>query len=467
MPSLRPVRSKAATSQFEGLRVGMLFWFVFAALVIALASRPAAAMKIQQVKSPGGIEAWLVEEHSVPLVAMRFAFRGGSAQDPEDKGGLANFLSAMLDEGAGDLTSSAFQDRQEELAMRMSFSDARDAFFGSFETLSENRDESVKLLRLALTKPRFDADAVERIRKQLLASLIYAARSPEKVASKAWLASAFPNHPYGRPSTGTAESIGKITGADLEAYRKRTFARSNLKIAVVGDIDAESLGKMLDEIFGDLPEKADLAAIANTKPAAASEQVITMAVPQSVAVFGLPSIARKDPDFMPAFVLNHIVGGGGFASQLMEEVREKRGLAYSVYSYLMPEDHAAVMLGSVATKNESIGESLGIIRDVLKRMATAGPSEDELAHAKQYLVGSYALRFDTSSKIASQLLGLQMDDFGPDYVTNRNEMIEAVSLEDIKRVAAKLLDPKDLIVTIVGQPKGVEVSDPAAAKGGG
>ena len=467
MPPLRTVRSKAATAHCQGWRVDKLFWFVIVALALSFAARPAAAMKIQQVKSPGGIEAWLVEEHSVPLVAMRFAFRGGSAQDPDGKGGLANFLSAMLDEGAGDLSSSAFQDRQEELAMRMSFSDARDAFYGNFETLSENRDESVKLLRLALTKPRFDADAVERIRKQLLASLVYDARSPEKVASKAWLASAFPNHPYGRPSSGSAESIRNIAGADLEAFRKRTFARSNLKVAVVGDIDAQSLGKMLDEVFGELPEKPDLAAVADTKPAAASEQVITMAVPQSVAVFGMPSLARKDPDFIPAFVLNHIVGGGGFASQLMEEVREKRGLAYSVYSYLMPEDHAAVMLGSVATKNESIGESLSVIRDVLKRMATTGPTQEELAHAKQYLVGSYALRFDTSSKIASQLLGLQMDDFGPDYVTNRNAMIEAVTLADIKRVADKLLDPKDLIVTIVGQPKGLEAGAPAMVQGGG
>ena len=224
---------------------------------------------------------------------------------------------------------------------------------------------------------------------------------------------------------------------------------------------------MLDEIFGDLPEKADLASVADVKPVTGTQKVIDMPVPQSVAVFGLPSIARKHPDFITAFVLNHILGGGGFASQLMEEVREKRGLAYSVYSYLMPEDHAAVMLGSVATKNESIGQSLTVIREVLQRMATSGPTEEELDNAQQYLVGSYALRFDTSAKIASQLLGLQLEDFGPDYITNRNAMIKAVTIADIRRVAAELLDPKDLMVTVVGQPADMKATAPTLVKGGG
>lgn len=468
MPPVRSVpRRTALAARMPRIEIAVSFLMLLMALGVIL-SHPANAMKIQQVKSPSGIEAWLVEEHSVPLVAMRFGFRGGSSQDPDGKVGVANFLSAMLDEGAGDLSSSQFQERQEELAMRMSYSDARDAFYGNFETLTENRAEAVKLLRLALTKPRFDADAVERIRKQLLANLMYAERDPEKVAAKTWFASAFPSHPYGRSANGTMESINAVTAGDLEAFRKRNFARDNLKIAVVGDIDAATLGQMLDEIFGDLPAKANLKDVPQTAPVAGGlEKVVEMAVPQSVAVFGLPSIKRKDPDFMTAFVLNHILGGGGFSSQLMEEVREKRGLAYSVYSYLMPEDHAAVMLGSVATKNEAIAESLGVIRTVLKQMATTGPSETDLENAKKYLVGSYALRFDTSGKIASQLLGLQMEGFGPDYVENRNAMIEAVTLADIKRVAAKLLDPSQLIVTVVGKPEKMSTEGSTVVQGGG
>lgn len=425
-------------------------------LFLALAltySRPAHAMKIQEVKSPGGISAWLVEAHENPLLALRFSFEGGNSQDPAGKDGVANFLSAMLDEGAGDITSSDFQERMESLAMRMRYEDSRDAFYGNFETLTENRAESVKLLKLAITKPRFDPDAVERIRGQLLANLVYSDRDPERVAAKEWFTVAFEGHAYGRPAQGTEASVNAITRDDLEAFRKRNFARSNLKVVAVGDISPDDLGKLLDEVFGDLPEKADLADVPMTTPiAGGKEKWIQMDVPQSVAVFGLPAMARKDPDFMPAFVLNQLIGGGGFASRLMEEVREKRGLAYSVYSYLQPFRHTAIFSGGVATRADAIQQSIDIIRKELRQIAEQGPTPDEWENAKKYLIGSYALRFDTNAKIASQLLGLLEDDFGPDYIENRNKMIEALTIEDAKRVAKRLLATDNLIVTIVGQP---------------
>jgi len=428
-----------------------------AALVLALLttfSGPAYAMKIQTIKSPGGIEAWLVEEHSVPMMAMRFAFDGGSSQDPEGKEGVGNFLTAMLDEGAGDMTSREFQERMEDISMRMSYEDAKDAFYGNFETLTANRDAAAKLLQLALNKPRFDPDAVQRIRQQLLAALVYAERDPNKVAMEKWYATAFAGHPYGRPANGTEQTVGKnITREDLENYRKRVFAKDTLKVVAVGDIDAAQLGKLLDEVFGDLPAKADLIPVAKTNPVTGGRQeVIQMNVPQSVAVFGLGAMPRKDPDFIPAFVLNQILGGGGFASKLMEEVREKRGLAYSVYTYVYPYQDASIFAGAVATRNEAMGQSLDVIREEFKKMADKGPSQKDLDNAKSYLIGSYPLRFDTDAKIAAQLLGLRMDGFGPDYVDNRNAMIAAVTLDDLKRVAKRLLDNNNLIVTIVGKP---------------
>jgi zinc protease len=434
-------------------RIDMAISFSVLALALCLTfSRSANAMQIQEVTSPGGIKAWLVEAHENPLLALKFSFEGGNSQDPEGKDGVANFLSAMLDEGAGDITSSDFQEQMETLAMRMRYEDSRDGFYGNFETLTENRDASVKLLKLALTKPRFDPDAVERIRGQLLANLVYSDRDPEKVAAKEWFATAFAGHTYSRPSQGTAETVKAITRDDLEAYRKRIFARSDLRAVAVGDITPEQLGKLLDEVFGDLPEKADLAPVAMTTPVKGSqEKWIKMDVPQSVAVFGLPAMARKDPDFMAAFVLNQLIGGGGFASRLMEEVREKRGLAYSVYSYLQPFRHTSIFSGGVATRADAIQQSLDVIRKELKQVADQGPSADEWENAKKYLIGSYALRFDTNSKIASQLLGLLEDDFGPDYIENRNKMIEALTIEDAKRVAKRLLTD-NLIVTVVGQP---------------
>ncbi len=438
---------------------------MLASVLIPSFSQPAAAMNIQQIQSPGGIKAWLVEEHSVPLISLKYAFDGGNSQDPEGKAGVANFITAMMDEGAGDLKSEQYQERMEDLAMRMSYDDTKDSLYGSFETLSANRDKAAELLKLSVQQPRFDQDAVERIRQQLIANLIYADKDPGKVAMREWYAQAFAGHPYARPSSGTVDTVSKITRDDLLAYHKRIFARDNLKVVAVGDITPAELGKLIDDVFGGLPAKADLFPVAKTEPIpGGSQRVIDMGVPQSVAVFGLGAMPRMDPDFMTAFVVNHILGGGGFSAKLMEEVREKRGLAYSVYTYIQPDRYTSILVGSVATKNASMAESLDIIRKEMKKMAENGPTQADLDAAKSYLTGSYALRFDTNSKIASQLLGLMQEGFGPDYVETRNKKIEAITLADAKRVAARLLKPENLIVTVVGKPAGMKSVIPAALR---
>jgi len=451
-----PARALAARRQsVASLKAVVAVPLVLAALFLLLASnRPAEAMQIQTVTSPGGIEAWLVEDHSNPMMAMRFSFEGGSAQDPAGKDGLANFLSSMLDEGAGELDAAAFQERLEDLAVRLSFSDSQDAFYGNFETLTANRDAGAELLRLALNEPRFETDAVERIRQQILASLVYAAKDPDRVASKEWFALAFDGHTYGRPANGDEATVAAITADDLKNYRKRNFARSNLRVVAVGDITADELGAMLDKVFGALPETADLVPVPKVAPVTGGKtKIIEMDVPQSVAVFGFGAMARKDPDFLTAFVLNQLIGGGGFASRLMEEVREKRGLAYSVYSYLQPMRSTSIFSGGVATRNDAVQTSIGLIRQELEKVANEGPSEAEFANAKSYLIGSYALRFDTNVKIATQLLGLMEEGFGPDYVDKRNALIEAITLDDAKRVARRLVDTNNMIVTIVGKPE--------------
>ena len=431
----------------------------------------AHAMKIQEVKSPGGIEAWLVEEHSVPIIALHFAFKGGAAQDPLGKEGVGHFVTSILDEGAGDLGHERFHELMEELAIKMRFDVSHDNFMGSFETLTVNRDAGFDLLRLALSKPRFDQEAIERMRAQFAASMAFSEKDPGKVAGRAWSKAAFGAHPYGREIEGTKESLATIQRDDLERFRSKIFARDTLKVAVVGDIDAKTLGTLLDKVFGALSAKADLVAVAAIQIASqANKTVIEMNVPQSVAVFGHGGLLRKDPDFNGAFVLNYIIGGGGFNSRLMEQVREKRGLAYSVSSYLSPYDRSGLLLGNVATKNEAIEQSLDVIRDEFKRMAQEGPTEKELIDAKSYLTGSYPLRFDTSSKIASQLLGIQMEDLGIDYVDKRNAQIEAITLDQIRDIAKRLLKPDTMIVTVVGGPVAPKAAQPvppaALAKGG-
>ena len=411
-------------------------------------------MKIERVVSPGGIEAWLVESHANPLIAMRFAFRGGASQDDPGKEGLAYFISAMMDEGAGDLDAVAFQEREQGLAMRMDFDASRDVMLGNVQTLTANQDAVFDLVRLALTKPRFDKDAVERVRAQILAGLKFDENDPETVASLAWDRLAFPSHPYGRPVKGTTASIASISPDDLRSYSDRVFARDKLVISVVGDIDADRAWRARSTTSSALcpPKPCSRPWPTPTLRLGPSQQIIEMDVPQSVAQFGHRGIARKDDDFIPAYVLNYIIGGGGFSSRLMEEVREKRGLAYSVHSNLFPFQHGAVFVGNVATKNEAVGQSLAVIEDELRRLAEQGPTAEELESAKSYLTGAYALRFESSSSIANQLLWIQIEDLGIDYVNHRNELIEAVSLDDIKRVAKRLFEADRLITTIVGKP---------------
>jgi zinc protease len=426
------------------------------AAVLIAAPVEAQAMKIQEVVTKSGIKAWLVEERAVPLVAMRFAFEGGSSQDPVGKEGLAHFLTGMFDEGAGELDANAFQKRAEEIAMRMSFEDGKDSFFGSFETLTENRAAAVALLKSAINQPRFDPAPIERIRSQLLSSLAFAARDPNRVASERWFKAAFPDHPYGRPSNGTEASLKAITRDDLIEYRRRIFARDTLRVVMVGDIGLAEATALLDDVFGSLPAKADLRPVPPaTMAMKAAVTVVDLPIPQSVAMFGSTAVARKDKDFMPAFVLNHLLGGGGFSSRLMEQVREKRGLAYSVYSYIQPYSRTSLFLGGVATKNEEMAQSLDVIKAQLSDLATNGPTQTEVDNAKSFLIGSFPLRFDTNSKIANQLLYFLQEDFGIDYLDRRNAEVAAVTLDEVKRVAKRLFESGDLFITVVGQPKGL------------
>ncbi len=439
---------------------------IIAAAIVLFTLSQSFAMQIQKVVSAQGIEAWLVEDHQAPLIAMQFGFKAGAAQDPADKSGLAYFVSGTLDEGAGDLPSRQFQQRTEELATKLSFDAALDSFTGSLQTLTANKRESFDLLRLALTKPRFEIDDVERIRAQILSSIINDNKEPENIASREFLKLAFQSHPYSRPLKGEAESVKTIMSSDLRSFVARAFARDNLKISVVGDINAEELKTALDTVFGDLPAKSSLPPVAEAAfPKGRQTKVLTMANPQSVVQFGLQGFKRKDEDFIPAFILNYVLGGGGFASTLMIEVREKRGLAYSVYTYLYPLDKAGLLLGGVATENKSVKQSLDVIEEELARLAKDGPDAETLENAKQYLTGSYALRFDSGVKIAGQLLGTQMEDLGIDYIAKRNDLINAVTIADMKRVAVRLLNTRDMIITVVGEPEGVVSAIESAPKG--
>ena len=323
------------------------------AIVLALSgAAPAGAVTVEKVVSPGGIEAWLVEDHSNPIIDMEVAFRGGASVEPARLPGLAYMASGLLDEGAGPYDSQTFQGKLEDMAIELSFEAGKDNFRGHLKTITDHRDTAFDLFRLALTKPRFDAEPVARIRSQILAVLAREQQSPDAVAALAWFKAAFPGHPYGVPTRGTPQTVKAITTADLKTYVARHLARDNLVVGVTGDITPAQLGPLLDSTFGKLPAKAEAVTVPDVTPKAPGRiDVITRDNPQSTAMFGQAGLKRDDPDWYAGYVMNYILGGGGFSSWLTEEVREKRGLAYSVYSYLEPLRHAGLIIGSVATEN--------------------------------------------------------------------------------------------------------------------
>jgi zinc protease len=361
----------------------------------------------------------------------------------------------MLDEGAGDLDSRTFHERLENHAIEMNFRVSRDYFTGSLRALTEHRDEAFGLLHLALAAPRFDADAVERVRMQELSNIRRASTSPNEIAGKLWWRTAFPDHPYGQPTQGEAETVRRIAGSDMHDYVRHVFARNALKIAIVGDVDAATAGKLIDTAFAGLPATNDLRPVPQvTMQGLGKTLVAKVDVPQAVVDFGSPGLARHDPDFMAGYIVNHILGGGTFSSRLYREVREKRGLAYGVSENLVWLRKSAILLGGTATRADRTGDALKIVASETRRMAAEGPTAEELAKAKSYLKGAYALGLDTSSKIAAQLVEIQLDDLGIDYIDKREGMIDAVTLDHARRVAKRLFG-HGMLVTVAGEPKGI------------
>jgi zinc protease len=439
--------------------------YIVAAFLMMLPLCPApsyAAAKIQHLISPGGIEAWFVQDATVPLIAMEYAFGGGATQDPADKSGVGNLVANLLDEGSGDMDSKTFHERLDRRAIELSFSSTRDYFRGSLRMLKDNRDEAFDLLRVSLTSPHFDSADVERIRSQVMSGLRRDTTNPTSLASRKFLEVAFGAHPYGRQANGTLESVAKIEISDLKDYVRRVLAKNTLKIAVVGDVDPATLGQLLDKTFGGLPANADLMPIPDIEAAKPPKrEFIPLDVPQTVVTFGGPGFMRHDPNFMAAYVVNHILGGGGLSSRLYHEVREKRGLAYSVYESLLWMEHSALFIGNTGTRADRAGETVEAINKEIRRMAEDGPTQKELDEAKSYLKGSQMLALDTSSKLASAMLQYQLDRLPIDYIEKRNAIIDAVTLDDAKNAARRLWG-QGLLTVIVGRPPQA-AAQPAAA----
>ena len=433
------------------------FAVTIAAALFAIAASPAgAAVEVQEVTTPGGIRAWLVEERSIPFVALEIRFVGGTALDAPGKRGAIGLMTGLLEEGAGDLDARGFGEARDRLAARIVFHPYDDTVSVSAQFLTENREASVALLKSALDMPRFDHDAIERVRSQVHSILGSDSKDPGAIAQRRMDALAFGDHPYGSSGDGTEDSVNGLTRDDLVAAKDRVLARDRLFVGAAGDISPEDLGALLDELLGDLP------ATGAPMPGPAEYllegglTVVPFDTPQSVALFGHEGISRDDPDFFAAFVLNHILGGGGFEARLMTEVREKRGLTYGIRTFLADREFADLVIGQVASANDRIAEAIEVIRAEWARIAENGVSERELEEAKTYLTGAYPLRFDGNANIARIMVGMQIAGLPTQYIATRNDKVNAVTLEDAQRVAKELYDPDELHFVVVGQPVGLD-----------
>ncbi len=420
----------------------------------ALSAR--AEVSIQEVKGESGVTAWLVEDYSVPIITIRFSFEGGSTQDPDGKEGLAQLMSGLFDEGAGALDSDAFQIRLDDAGAEMRFGAGQDSIYGSMRMLADQKDEAFGLLRMAIGQPRFDQGPIDRIRAQIVSGIVASARDPDTAAETKWSEALHGDHPYARPEEGTEKSLSAISPDDLRAFHKAIFARANLKVAMVGAIDAAETKRVLDHLFSDLPEEPSLAPVAQSDWKLGQALRVDYDQPQTSLQLAYPGVARDAPDFFAAYLMNEILGGGTFGSRLFDEVREQRGLAYSVGSSLVTQEYASGLIIGTATRSDRAAETLGVIREVVAGMAADGPTETELAAVKKFVIGAYPINnLDSSSAIAGTLVSLQEDDLGIDYVQSRAALINAVTLDQVKAAAKKLLSAEPAIM-VVGPPPPAE-----------
>ncbi|MEZ5998469.1 MAG: pitrilysin family protein [Hyphomonas sp.] len=419
---------------------------------------------IQQFVTPGGASVWLVSEPSIPIVSLDMAWKGGDAADPEGLEGLAEAVTYHMNEGAGDLDSLAFQTRMEDLNMSFGCESDNDWTSCSASMLTENAADAMDLIALAFAEPRFDDGPFERFCREQQVGLETRETSAGYLAWRARSQALYPDHPYAREES--AESVAALTPELAREHMRKLMVKDRLLVTAVGDITPEELAPMIDEVIASLPESSDLPATPEIVfPAldAPATVEVDLPQPQTLVQFFVPGLKRDNPDFFPAYVLNYTYGGGGFDSRLMQVLRVQQGLTYGIYTGIDPDEHFANWSGSGQTKNESAGAFIDGIKAEMEDFVENGVSEEELADAKAYLTGSYPLGFDSNAKIAGQLMGVRQEKLGIDYFDKRNAMVNAVTLEDVDRVASEYLQPSKYFFVAVGQPQGLAPAEAADA----
>ncbi|MEL7041819.1 MAG: pitrilysin family protein [Pseudomonadota bacterium] len=411
---------------------------------------------IQQFVTPGGVSVWLVEEPSIPILSLRMAWQAGRSNDPDGLEGLTNAMVYHMNEGAGGLDTQAFFKRMEEVNMSFGCSAANETTSCSASMLTDNAAGSFELIALALSEPRFDDGPFERFLREQEVSLNTRETNARYLAGRARRAALYPDHPFAREVD--ADSLAAITQDAMRAQKDLIMVQDGLLVTAVGAIAPEALAPLIDQVVAGLPQSSEPVETEDVvlADAVSAPIIIDLPQPQSLVSFAAPGIKREDPDFYPAFIANYILGGGGFGSRLMDDLRVDRGLTYGISTRLSSGDKLQIWSGGGQTNNESVGEFVTGIKDNLAAIASDGVTEEELTAAKAYLMGSYPLGFDSNAAIAQRMMGVRLEDLPVDFFDNRNALIESVTLDDVNRIAAAYLSPENFTFVIVGQPQGLD-----------
>ena len=409
------------------------------------------SLEPNEIKTDKGIKFWFVEDNSIPIISVNFSFSGGAFFDEDGKEGTSSFIASLLDEGAGNLSSIQFQNTMDEIGMKLSFASSRDSFQGSFQIISENKEQGFKLLKSVLTNPLLDDKDIEKIRNQILSGLKLKEIDVNNLASKEFHQVFFSSHSFGRNVEGTVSSINNISKNDLRNYIKKFLSISNLVIGVSGNVKSNEINNLIDDAFGHFVLKNQNLPVIPTKNNFPSGiQIEKKSFSQAAVLFGHKGLKRNDKNFFAARIVNYVLGGGGFQSRMYKNVREKRGLVYSIYSYLVPYKNNDILLGGFQTKNETVYEAISLVKDEWEKISSVGITQKEFEEAKTYYKGSFSRNLTSTSSISSLLKVVQEYGLPKSYFKNRNKIIDSLTLKEVNIVAKNLFKKEDLFFTIVG-----------------
>ncbi len=424
----------------------------FAVLGLIASSAATANPKIQHWTTANGTRVYFVPSPELPIVDIRVVFDAGSARDGAHSG-LAQLTNGLLDQGAGKLDADQIAERLDGIGANLNTSAYRDMAIVSLRSLTEPSllDPALDIMTLVVSQPSFPEDAFKLEQKRTLIALRGEKESPGAIAEKAFFAAIYGKHPYATPSLGTEESVTALTRQDVADFHKRYYTGNNAVVAIVGAIDRTAAEKIAERVVGKLPAGEAAATLPPAKPlSAAKVEHIPYPSAQTHILVGQPGISRDDPDYFPLVLGNHVLGGSGLVSRMAKEVREKRGLAYSAYSYFAPMHVAGPFTAGLQTRNEKADAALKVLRDTLRNFIAKGPTTAELSAAKKNITGGFALNLDSNAKIVDNLASIGFYQLPLDYLDTYNQRIEAVTADQIRAAFQRRIHPRDMVTVMVG-----------------